>query len=92
MESVLRLGCSKCQFLALENGNFFLNRIFSVVFEAFYPLYEAKISNRSLFIVYGSMMLKTFWGALETSPDSPKWSSRHLGYAVPFSGEYQANF
>ena len=41
------------------------NHIFSIVLEAFHPLYETKISNRSLSVVYGSLTLKFFRGLWE---------------------------
>ena len=40
----------------------------------FHPLYEPKISNRSLSVVYGSITLKFFSGALGTSPH--QWFNR----------------
>ena len=40
----------------------FENRIFFIVLEAFYPPYEAKISNRCLSVVYGSLTLNFFVG------------------------------
>ena len=46
---------------------------------AFHPLYEAKISNRSLSVVYGSITLKFFSGALGTSPH--QWFNR--GNEIP---------
>ena len=52
----------------------FENHVFRGVSEPFHPLYEAKISNRSLSVVYGSITLKFFSGALGTSPH--QWFNR----------------
>ena len=46
----------------------FENHVFRAFAGPFHPLYEAKISNRSLSVVYGSITLKFFSGALGTSP------------------------
>ena len=43
----------------------FKNNVFRAVSESFHPLYEAKISNRSLSVVYGSITLKIFRGLWE---------------------------
>ena len=52
----------------------FENHVFRAVSEPFHPLYEAKISNRSPSVVYGSITLKFFSGALGTSPH--QWFNR----------------
>ena len=52
----------------------FENHVFRPISEPFHPLYEAKISNRSLSVVYGSITLKFFSGALGTSPH--QWFNR----------------
>ena len=46
----------------------FENHVLRAVSGPFHPLYEPKISNRSLSVVYGSITLKFFSGALGTSP------------------------
>ena len=46
----------------------------SAISEPFHPLYEAKISNRCQSVVYGSITLKFFSGALGTSPH--QWFNR----------------
>ena len=87
-ESVPRFRRSKCHFLALENGHFwvdilvmrfyfrasikpiFENHVFRAVLGPFHPLYETKISNRSLSVVYGSITLNFFrglWKLVRTS-------------------------
>ena len=45
----------------------FENHVFRAVSGPFHPLYETKISNRSPSVVYGSITLKFFSGALGTS-------------------------
>ena len=45
----------------------FENHVSRPVSGPFHPLYETKISNRPLSVVYGSITLKFFWGALGTS-------------------------
>ena len=52
----------------------FENHVLIAVSGPFHPLYEAKISNRSLSVVYGSITLKFFSGALGTSPH--QWFDR----------------
>ena len=52
----------------------FDNHVFRAVSEPFHPLYEAKISNCSPSVVYGSITLKFFSGALGTSPH--QWFNR----------------
>ena len=49
----------------------FENHVLRAVSGPFHPLYETKISNRSPSVVYGSITLKFFWGALGTS--SHQW-------------------
>ena len=48
----------------------FENHVFRALSEPFHPLYEAKISNRSLSVVYGSITLKFFRGLWELVPTS----------------------
>ena len=45
----------------------FENHVSRPVSGPFHPLYETKISNRPLSVVYGSITLKFFWGALGTN-------------------------
>ena len=52
----------------------FENHVLRAVSGPFHPLYETKISNRSLSVVYGSITLKFFSGALGTSPH--QWFNR----------------
>ena len=52
----------------------FENHVFRAVSGPFHPLYETKISNRWLSVVYGSITLKFFSGALGTSPH--QWFNR----------------
>ena len=54
-------GAQSAIFWHLKTGTFGRH-----VSEPFHPLYEAKISNRSLSVVYGSITLKFFSGALVT--------------------------
>ena len=63
----LDLGARSAIFWHLKRGTF------GNVLEPFYPLYEAKISNRSLSVVYGSVTLIFLW-ALETI--SHQWFNR----------------
>ena len=71
----------------------------------FHPLYETKISNRPLSVVYGSITLKFFLGALGISPhqwfnrgnkiQKKKKLGRHLPYQVqkcPFSSANKWHF
>ena len=44
----------------------FESHVFRAVSGPFHPLYETKISNRWPTVVYGSIMLKKFSGALGT--------------------------
>ena len=53
---------------------FFENHVFRAFLGPFHPLYETKISNRSLSVVYGSITLKIFSGALGTI--SHQWFNR----------------
>ena len=52
----------------------FENLVFRAVSGPFHPLYETKISNRSLSVVYGSITLKFFSRALGTGPH--QWFNR----------------
>ena len=52
----------------------FENHVFRAVSGPFHTLYETKISNRSPSVVYGSITLKIFSGALWTSPH--QWFNR----------------
>ena len=52
----------------------FESHVFRAVSGPFHPLYETKISNRSLSVVYGSITLKFFSGALGTNPH--QWFNR----------------
>ena len=72
----------------------FENHVLRAVSGPFHPLHEPKISNRSLSVVYMSITLKFFWGALGISPH--QWFNRgneikkkgvflgHLKYVPPF--------
>ena len=51
-----------------SNKPIFENHVFRAVSGPFHPLYETKISNRSPSVVYGSITLEIFSGALGTSP------------------------
>ena len=76
----------------------FENHVFRPVSEPFHPLYEAKISNRSLSVVYGSITLKFFSGALGTSPH--QWFNRRneiqkkcfLGHPIVYSNSTTSSF
>ena len=60
----------------------FKNLIFSIVLEAFHPLYEAKISNRSLSVVYGYITLKFFRGLWELACTSDSTAETKLKKSV----------
>ena len=60
---------------------------------AFSPLYEAKISNRSLSVVYGSITLKFFrglWELVRTSGSTDETNFKKTCFGKPYCTVYFA--
>ena len=65
---------------------FFENHVFRAVSGPFHPLYETKISNRSLSVVYGSITLKFFrglWEPVHTSGSTDEAKFKKCFFGTP---------